>query len=287
MEQQVIHILAAIGGSIPAAVGAEHEAVFNILSSWSYPGLFFTLLAAGFGLPIPEDIPLILSGFIVRETYGNATSPIFWMCVTGLLGVIAGDSALFFLGRRYGPAIVEKRWFRRFAKPWLIERAREKYEHHGSKILFAGRFMPGLRCVLFLTAGVFRVPYWKMLVFDGSAAVLSVPLWVWAGWFFHAKLNEVFTSAKIAAIVIGSVAAILFIIWLIYEYRKNLRKRGREEVADPHVGYEILTEASDHLQKDVSDEAAVSQAMSESVVPREKKPKGKITPSTEPASPHA
>ncbi|MCB9853734.1 MAG: DedA family protein [Phycisphaerales bacterium] len=265
-----------------------HEDVFQFLSTWSFPGLFFCLLAAGFGVPIPEDIPLILSGFVVRESYGDATMPLIVMCLTGLAGVIAGDSVMFLLGRKFGPAIVEMRWFRRIAKPWLIEKAREKYDHHGAKILFAGRFMPGLRCVLFLSAGVFRLPYWKLLAFDGTAAVLSVPLWVWAGWFFHAKLTAVYKSAKIAAIVIGGIALALLVAWVIYEYYRNLRKKGHEDLADPHVGAEILAEASGQAPHATKAEAAVSHAMTESVATRDPKSLDRKSGSaTEPASPPA
>ena len=143
------------------------ESFFSeLLHNWSHLGLFGVLLAAGMGLPLPEDIPLILAGLIVRKTDGS----LLLMILTGLSGVMVGDSILFLLGRRYGSGIVERRWFRRIAKPWLLEKARKKYEDHGAKILFVGRFMPGLRAVLFHSAGVFWVPYWKFLMFDGSAA---------------------------------------------------------------------------------------------------------------------
>ncbi|MFQ5502713.1 MAG: DedA family protein [Phycisphaerae bacterium] len=201
------------------------QIVWEFLSHWSYLGLFLILMAAGLGLPLPEDIPLILAGLVVSRTDGNLTLMMF----TGIFGVIVGDSALFFLGRRYGADIMERRWFRRIAKPWLIEKARQKYEHHGAKILFLGRFMPGLRAVLFMTAGVFKIPYWKLLAFDGSAAFISVPLWIWAGWYFNTKIGEVFTSAKIATIVLFSLLALALIIWVVWEYYHNLRKRNRPE----------------------------------------------------------
>lgn len=196
---------------------------WHILSTWTHLGLFIVLLAAGFGLPLPEDIPLILAGFIVQKTSGAAVGPLVVMILVGLAGVILGDSTLFFLGRRYGAGVVEHRWFRRFAKPWLVEKARQKFAHHGAKILFIGRFMPGLRSVLFLTAGVFRVPYWKLLVFDGSAALVSVPLWVTAGWYFSAQIVEVFESARIASYVMLGVLGVGLVIWVLWEYYHNLR----------------------------------------------------------------
>ena len=197
---------------------------WELLHNWSHLGLFGILIAAGMGLPFPEDIPLILAGLIVRKTDGS----LVLMILTGLAGVMVGDSVLFLMGRRYGPGIVERRWFRRIAKPWLLEKARQKYADHGAKILFAGRFMPGLRSMLFLTAGVFKVPYWKFLVFDGSAALISVPVWVLAGWHFSDKIEKVFQSARYATIAILSVLGVALVIWVVYEYFHNLRKTSRD-----------------------------------------------------------
>jgi len=182
------------------------------------------LLAAGLGLPLPEDIPLILAGLVVRKTDGLLLP----MILTGLAGVLVGDSILFYMGRRYGPGIVERRWFRRIAKPWLLEKAREKYRDHGAKILFAGRFMPGLRSMLFLTAGVFKVPYWKFLLFDGSAALISVPVWILAGWHFSAQIDKVFAGARIATIVILILLGVALVVWILWEYYHNLRKVARD-----------------------------------------------------------
>lgn len=216
------------------------ESLFvEVVGNWSYLGLLLVLLAAGMGLPLPEDIPLILAGFLVSRGNGD----LFLMMLTGLAGVIIGDSILFCLGHRYGPGIVEHRWFRRFAKPWLIERARQKYENHGAKILFAARFMPGLRAVLFLTAGVFRVPYWKFITFDGTAALISVPVWIWAGWKFSSKIQEVFAGARMASYIILSVLAVALLVWILWEYNHNLKRRKLAD-AVPESASGILAEAT-------------------------------------------
>jgi len=234
------------------------EAFFgDIIGNWSYLGLFVVLMAAGFGLPLPEDIPLILSGFVVST--GQARLDL--MILFGLAGVILGDSCLFLIGRRLGPAVLHRRAFRRFAKPWLVKRARKMYENHGAKILFASRFMPGIRSVMFLTAGTFKVPYWKMLVFDGSAALISVPTLIWAGYYFHDSIKEVFENARVASYVIGGAAVAALIAWGFWEYYHNLRKKNRpaEIVDEPPSG--ILAEATAPFAKD-SDKtpAAASEA---------------------------
>lgn len=198
------------------------------ITRWSYLGLFLVLVAAGLGLPLPEDIPLVASGWLVHKGEVNGTNKpdLYLMIATGMFGVLLGDSIVFAAGRRYGDHFVEHRWLRRFARPWLVEKARQKYKHHGAKIIFAARFMPGLRSVLFLTAGTFRVPYWKFLMIDGLAAMISVPAWIWAASKFSGSLEELFGEAKTASYVIFSGLLVALVIWGVWEYFRYLRKRN-------------------------------------------------------------
>lgn len=235
--------------------------MWDILTRYSHVGLFTVLMAAGFGLPLPEDIPLVLAGVIVHKASPDAIEPLLWMMLTGLCGVIVGDSCLFWIGRVYGQAVLEKKWIRRFAKPWLVEKARVKFESHGAKILFAARFMPGLRAIMFLVAGMFRLPYWKLLAFDGSAALISVPAWIWAGWYFPTKIESIFSNAKIASSVIFGVLVIALVIWGVYEYKHNLKRRAVEAAA----AYSA-SKASDGI---VADPTAVSGSASPSSEPRQ------------------
>ena len=49
---------------------------------------------------------------------------------------------------------------------------------------------------MFIAAGIFRIPLWKMLVFDGGAALISVPLWVLAGYFFGEHIPQILEYAR-------------------------------------------------------------------------------------------
>ncbi len=198
------------------------EFFLAFLGKWSYLGLFIVLMAAGLGLPLPEDIPLVAAGWLVHRGQADLTLMIF----TGLLGVMLGDSILFWMGRRYGTSIMEHRWFRRIAKPWLVEKARRMYSEHGAKILFAARFMPGLRSAMFLTAGVFRVPYWKFALIDGLAALISVPTWIWLSAHFSEKITHLLGGARMATYTVLVILGFALVIWIFWEYFHNLRKRN-------------------------------------------------------------
>jgi membrane protein DedA with SNARE-associated domain len=183
------------------------------------------------------------------------------MIMTGLIGVLLGDSILFFMGRQYGMQIVEHRWMRRFAKPWLVQKARRMYTDHGAKIVFAARFMPGLRAVLFLTAGVFRIKYWKFILIDGAAALISVPTWIWLSYRFSGKIEDLLGGARLATYVIGGGLLAALLVWVAWEYFHNLRRRngidGREQsstvcsaplAATPGCPAERPSEETDRVQ---------------------------------------
>lgn len=199
------------------------EIFFNFIDRGSYFALFIVLFIAGLGVPLPEDIPLIAAGYICHK----GSADVRWMTLVGIVGVLVGDGLLFNMGRRYGTNLLGHRWLQRIAKPWLVAKAQEGFDRHGSKIIFAARFMPGLRSVIFLIAGTLKVPYWKFLTFDGSAALISVPVWVLGGWYFGGKIEEFVKQAKIGGATVAGIVIVFFIGFIIWEVRRSKRKSAQ------------------------------------------------------------
>src|SRR3712207_6788336 len=60
--------------------------------------IFALLFACGLGLPLPEDIPLLIGGYFV----GRGKMTLVVVCVLAGLGITGGDCCLYSLARRYG-----------------------------------------------------------------------------------------------------------------------------------------------------------------------------------------
>lgn len=206
-----------------AEVRRLQEFFFNYIQHWSYLGLFVVLFIAGLGVPLPEDIPLIAGGWLCHH---HPQTNVYLMTLVGLIGVLVGDGLLFNMGRRFGTQLVGHRWLQRIAKPWLVAKAQEKFDKHGAKIIFLARFMPGLRSVIFLIAGTLKVPYWKFLIFDGSAALISVPVWVFGGWYFGGRIEEFIAHAKVGGLTIGAGVLAIFVGYVIWEVRRIKKKNA-------------------------------------------------------------
>ena len=144
-------------------------------------GILAALVAGGVGLPIPEELPLLAAGAAAWR--GDAPLPA--LAATCLVGLVAGDSILFFLGRRAGDRLA--RWF----KPGRIAKIERHFARHSRKTLVMARFAPGARALFFLCAGAARMRFTRFLAQDVVGAALGTALWLYAGFRFGSDLERV------------------------------------------------------------------------------------------------
>ena len=156
-------------------------------TDYGYIAVFGILILCGFGLPIPEDITLVSGGVISGLDLANPHT----MCVVGLAGVLIGDSTMFLAGRIFGYRIQRIRTFRRILSPRRFSQIQRKFKQYGLSLLFVARFLPGLRSPIYLVAGMSRrIPYHTFILMDGFAALISVPVWIYLGYFFADNLQR-------------------------------------------------------------------------------------------------
>ncbi|HDL5281278.1 TPA: DedA family protein, partial [Mannheimia haemolytica] len=196
------------------------ETLIEFFSSYGYWAVFLVLLACGFGVPIPEDITLVSGGVISGLGYTN----VHWMLVVSMLGVLVGDSTMYWLGRIYGEKILKFPLIRNVATPERFATVQERFEKQGWKLLFMARFLPGLRAVVYLVSGITRkVSFVKFLLVDFCAAIISVPIWVYLGDYGASNLDwlkeQVANGQHLIFAILGIV--ILFLGWKWYKNKKQ------------------------------------------------------------------
>ncbi|ULX45945.1 DedA family protein [Mannheimia haemolytica] len=199
------------------------ETLIEFFSSYGYWAVFLVLLACGFGVPIPEDITLVSGGVISGLGYTN----VHWMLVVSMLGVLVGDSTMYWLGRIYGEKILKFPLIRNVATPERFATVQERFEKQGWKLLFMARFLPGLRAVVYLVSGITRkVSFVKFLLVDFCAAIISVPIWVYLGDYGASNLDwlkeQVANGQHLIFAILGIV--ILFLGWKWYKNKKQYKK---------------------------------------------------------------
>lgn len=198
----------------------------------AYGTIFGILVACGVGVPLPEDVSLILGGFLVYR----GSADLAMMVATGFVGILSGDSIIFFAGRRLGNRARAEhgRFLRRLLTPGRRAKVEELFARHGEKIVMAARFMPGVRAVTFFTAGSAGMPYAKFICFDGLAALASAPAFVFLGYRFGKQLQRLIELLKRFQIATAVAILLGVFIWVgVQRWREARLARAAQPVAPP------------------------------------------------------
>jgi membrane protein DedA with SNARE-associated domain len=177
-------------------------------------------------VPLSEDLILIVCGFLC---YKNVISigPTWGFC---MVGVLAGDFILYYMGRTIGADILKKRFLRRWISRNRLAWIRLYMKKHGNKTILVARHMPGIRSAVIVASGMFKMKPRVFFFWDALGASLSVTLMLLTSYLFATRLHLVIQGQKRVEhfLIIGAitVAAVLFIRNMIKKWRQMRRPRG-------------------------------------------------------------
>ena len=176
-----------------------------------YVIVFVILLACGFGLPMPEDVVLFAAGLLCYYQVADVKV----MLVICFAGVLIGDCSVYTIGALYGRKVRKLNFVKQMLPPQRLRVVRHKLHQQGNKVIFAARFMPGLRTPIFFSAGTLHLPFRVFIFFDGMAALISVPVIVYAVYYFGSQVDRVIRIVKRAQFgVVFTIVSIVVIVAL-------------------------------------------------------------------------
>jgi membrane protein DedA with SNARE-associated domain len=201
----------------------------QLSSLQAYGWLAGILLLCGLGLPIPEDLSLIAAGYFAHRGVLNVHKA-FAVCWSA---VLLGDTCAFLMGRWFGQRLLESRLARRYFTPRRQRRVRAYFRKFGNRVVFLGRFMPGLRFSIYLSGGMLQLRPSVFIIYDSLAAAISVPVLVYMAWYFGDKIDRVISYARHTEhgilIVIAAVGGVMLVKALVKRRRRLLAAAEGDE----------------------------------------------------------
>jgi membrane protein DedA with SNARE-associated domain len=184
----------------------------SLLSHGSIGLVFLALVAAGLGLPIPEDIMLLAAGVLVHR------GEVSYLGALGVcaLGVAFGDTTIFLIARRLGPVALERRPLRWIITPERRVKVEEMFRKRGKVIVFMGRHMAGLRAPIFAMAGINGIKLRDFWLYDGLGLCVSAPVVIGIGWWLAKELDrakEYLHRFETGVVIVLAVVIIALFVW--------------------------------------------------------------------------
>ena len=211
--------------SIPDSPRGILHFVSGLLLAHGYAVIFIGAALDNFGLPASGDVVLFAGGWFAN--LGRVALPL--VMLSGFAGALVSDNAVYWIGRIGGRPLISRvlkmRFLHFLINEGTLEKVERSFEAHGGKMVFVGRFGPGLRSMTPLFAGVSRMKYYKFLPYNLSAAAVWAVAYTLVGYVFGSYWSNLLAVAK--SFGYGIVALVILVLgaYLI----RHLLNRGEKE----------------------------------------------------------
>lgn len=172
------------------------------------------------GLVVPGGETLVFtSGLLVSTGTLDISIGIFFLLL--VVAATAGDSTGYYIGRRFGKKLYQKKdtWY--FKKEYL-KMAHDYIERHKKTSIIAGKFFPVVRPFTPVIAGIIRMPRRSFYALTLLAVMAYLGLFLFTGYFLGNRFPDI--KNYLGYILPASVIILLIPVFL--QLRKSKRKRN-------------------------------------------------------------
>lgn len=185
------------------------------ISTLGYAGVVVLMAIESACIPLPSEIIMPFSGFLVYEGRFN----LHFASLSGALGCAIGSVVAYYAGMCGGRPFLERYGRYVLIRKRDIDRADEWFEKYGEPIVFISRLLPVVRTFISFPAGVSRMHFGRFVAYS---FVGSVP-WCYFLAYLGKSLGENWESIRAyfhgADAVIAVIVGVLFAVWLYHHLR--------------------------------------------------------------------
>jgi len=192
----------------------EPEMILQTLQGVSYGGIFVLALMANMIIPIPEEIVLLVLGYVV-----SVSALKFWMVlVIVYVGLSISDMVLFTIARKGGKIIggLQKR-MQRFS----VLQDSVFIEKHIKKIIFISRFVVQFRFIGPVLAGTSSISRKTFFVWNSLALLMYVPTVISLGVYFQNNIEKLIHGAGVFRNYVFFIVVIILVIFVVRMIKKS------------------------------------------------------------------
>lgn len=196
--------------------------VTQTIDAVGYPGVFFLMLVESCGIPMPSEVIMPFSGFLV-----SAGKMSFWaVTLAGTFGNLVGSWLAYWIGLKGGRPLIEK-----YGKYILISKhdldlADRWFTKYGDWTAFFGRLLPIVRTYISFPAGIAKMNFKRFSIFTFFGALPWTALFAWLGIKMGDNWELIREKLHNFDLAIG-ILIVVVIVWYVW---RHLRHRRLEKI---------------------------------------------------------
>jgi membrane protein DedA with SNARE-associated domain len=191
------------------------HSIMHFVQSVGYPGLFLLITLESTLVPIPSELVMPFAGFLAFQ--GDMSLPVVLAINTA--GAAVGSTLSYLLGLYAGRPFLDRygKWF--LLSHEDIEKTHAFFERRGRVTIFTARFLPVIRHIISVPAGIARMRYDAFLLLTCLGATIWGGALILLGYFLGENWESWASTLKHVDLLIGglivltvAVVAIRFIV---------------------------------------------------------------------------
>jgi len=165
--------------------------IIDLVSDNLYPGVFLAALIETVFPPIPSEVVFPLAGYIVLNNEMSVIH-VFGVGITGGCGATIGAFIIYLIALKIGRAGLSK--YMKYARisEDKLSKADRWFEKYGDKSVLLGRLVPGIRELVSIPAGIFRMNRKKFLIYTFIGSCSWSILLTGIGYYLGVASFEIF-----------------------------------------------------------------------------------------------
>ena len=207
--------------------------ILNILSKFSYLGIFFLIFIENVFPPITSELILVFGGFISKSLNLN----FLLLVVFATLGSSTGAIILYYAGKKIPlekmESFLEKKWVKRLGfKPGDIKKSLKYFEKYSTFAVFFGRCIPVVRSLISIPAGMQNMSLRKFLIYTTIGSGIWNTLLIYIGRVTQDKWKEgLLILERYSNRILGLIVLAFVIKFLVKRFLKKRKKseEGKDE----------------------------------------------------------
>lgn len=201
------------------------EFVINIMENFGYLGIFLLITVENIFPPIPSEVILLFGGFMTTKSNLTVVGAIIWATMGSLVGAII----LYYVGSIFNKEKLIKIVDGKIGKILHLNKndiikADDWFIKKGIKTVFFCRFVPILRSLISIPAGMAKINFFTFLVYTLSGSLIWNIVLIFLGRYLGSKWDSILKFFDTYSIICLIVLVLVFAIGIFIFYRKKKKK---------------------------------------------------------------
>ena len=194
----------------------------DLIANVGYPGIFLLVVLESTLVPVPSTLVFPFAGFLAAK--GIFSLPV--VLVLNSLGALVGSGISYWIGAAGGKPLLLKYGKYLLIRKKDIEKTESWFANHGKATILIARFVPVVRHIISLPAGIARMKLVPFFVQTFIGATLWGGFLILLGYYMGEHWDTVANKIKRFDLVIGLTIVVAVLIFGVRFFVKRRRERG-------------------------------------------------------------